>query len=147
NLNGDLRLIVADLGSGAKCDLSFGPGLHEGMQWTLDGRGVLCVFNGPSHTADLWLADLDGIARRQLTQSMPEDLAGYPFVTPTHVRYLSLDGCTQVPALLFQPRDVAADSGPAVIHIHGGPAWQRMNSWYPEIQWLLARGCTVLSPN
>ena len=148
NLDGDLRLIVADLARGARRDLSIAPGLHEGMCWTADGRGVLCVFNGPGHTADLWLVSLDGAAPRQLTRSMPEELAGYPFVAPSHVYYPSLDGRTQVPALLYRPRAAARDGGrPAVIHIHGGPAWQRMDSWYPEIQWLLARGCAVLCPN
>ncbi len=148
NVNGDLRLVIAELASGTKHDLSIGPGLHEGMRWTADGSGVLCVFNGPGHTPDLWLIDLDGANPRQLTRSMPADLAGYPFVAPTHVYYLSLDGRTQVPALLYRP-DVAARDGarPAVIHIHGGPSWQRMNSWYPEIQWLLSRGCVVLCPN
>jgi dipeptidyl aminopeptidase/acylaminoacyl peptidase len=148
NMNGDLRLAVAEVASGAKRDLSIGPGLHEGMQWAVDGRGVLCVFNGPGHTPDLWLIDLEEAAPRQLTQSMPDDLASYPFVAPTHVYYLSLDGRTQVPALLYRPDAAARDGArPAVIHIHGGPSWQRMNSWYAEIQWLLSRGCTVLCPN
>jgi dipeptidyl aminopeptidase/acylaminoacyl peptidase len=147
NVDGDLRLVVADLASGTKRDLSVGPGLHEGMDWTADGRGVLCVFNGPGHPPDLWLAELGGAVPRQLTRSMPEDLVGYAFVAPTHVRYLSLDGRTQVPALLYRPHAARDGGRPAVIHIHGGPSWQRMNSWYPEIQWLLARGCTVLCPN
>jgi dipeptidyl aminopeptidase/acylaminoacyl peptidase len=149
NVDGDLRLFVADLASGEKRDLSRGPGVHEAPQWADDGR-VLFTYSGPGHPPDLWIAELDGAQPRyrQLTRSLPEELADYKFEAPIHIGYSSLEDRALVRALLYMPRfPPRGQKRPLVIQIHGGPAWQRMNTWYPEIQWLLARGCAVLCPN
>lgn len=150
NVDGSTRPIVADLASGGRRDLTNRPGLYERPQFADGGRRVLYIYSGPGNPPDLWECDLRGPApaHRQLTSSLPGDLADYPFVAPTHVRYLSADGETSVPALFYAPRVAVSGGGrPAVIQIHGGPSWQRMNTWYPEIQWLLSRGCAVLCPN
>jgi dipeptidyl aminopeptidase/acylaminoacyl peptidase len=150
NDGGDLRLLVADLASGARHDLSLGAGVHEAPCWTAHGRGVLFAYSGPGHPPDLWLAELEGAqpSYRQLTRSLPDELADRAFVAPIHIGYPSLADRQIVPALLYVPRNSPRGrKHPLVVQIHGGPAWQRMNTWYPEIQWLLAHGCVVLCPN
>ena len=62
---------------------------------------------------------------------------------PEVLEWKSEDGQT-ISGILYRPAAKFAGPRPVMIQIHGGPAWQRMNTWYPEIQWLLARGCAVL---
>lgn len=110
-----------------------------------DSQSVIFVHENPHHPADLWRVALDDGQLTQLTNSLPADLDVSEFVTPQMVTYPSLDG-TPIPAILYKPKNASADS-PAVVVIHGGPAWHLGFYWNPIMSHMAARGWTVIAPN
>ena len=115
--------------------------------FTLDGQSILFIHENPRQPPDLWLAALDDGHLTQLTDSLPAELKSAEFVAPEAVTYPSLDG-TPIPAMLYTPKDsVPHDSRPAVVIIHGGPAWHMGFYWLPFIAHLASRGWTVIAPN
>ncbi|MEM3515466.1 MAG: S9 family peptidase [Saccharolobus sp.] len=75
----------------------------------------------------------------RLTNSM-DDVRGN-FVKPKKVSYDS-NGIT-IHALLYEK----GNEEKGVVYIHGGPDWECVNSFNPEIQFLLAKGFKVICPN
>ena len=115
--------------------------------FTLDGQSILFIHENPRQPPDLWLAALDDGHLTQLTDSLPAELKSAEFVIPEPVTYPSLDG-TPIPAMLYTPKDsVPHASRPAVVIIHGGPAWHMGFYWLPFIAHLASRGWTVIAPN
>jgi dipeptidyl aminopeptidase/acylaminoacyl peptidase len=53
----------------------------------------------------------------------------------------------QISGLLYLPPTPAPAPFPLVVHIHGGPAWQFTDRYYPLVNLLVARGWAVLQPN
>jgi len=113
--------------------------------FTLDGQSVLFVYENPHQPPDLWLAALDDGQLSQLTNSMPAELKSAEFIVPEAVAYPSLDG-TPIPAMLYKPKNAGAKS-PAVVIVHGGPAWHMGFYWNPFLAHLASRGWTVIAPN
>ena len=115
--------------------------------FTMDGKSVLFVYENPHQPPDLWLAALDDGRLTQLTNSLPAELkaAESEFIIPEPVTFPSLDG-TPIPALLYKPKGAGPHS-PAVVVIHGGPAWHFGYYWHPFMAHLASRGWTVLAPN
>lgn len=122
-----------------------GAGVHYFPQFTSDS--VVILYEDPRHPCDLWKINLEDGAMQQLTNSLPNRIAvrDAEFIQPEEVWYTGKDG-TQVPALLYRPKDASKDS-PAVINIHGGPNWLYKFLWEPMMSHLASRGWTVLAPN
>jgi dipeptidyl aminopeptidase/acylaminoacyl peptidase len=80
-----------------------------------------------------------------LTDSLPAGLKSAEFVIPEPVTYPSLDG-TIIPGMLYKSKNSGAHS-PAVVVIHGGPAWHLAYYWHPFMAHLASRGWTVIAPN
>jgi dipeptidyl aminopeptidase/acylaminoacyl peptidase len=120
------------------------PGVHYLPHFTPDGKQIIFAFDNPSHPDDLWsLSHADG-RFTQLTHSLPQELADFPFSMPEEITYPAMDG-TPVPALLFKPVDPTP--GPAALLIHGGPDWFFEMTWYPLMAHMASRGWVVLVPN
>jgi dipeptidyl aminopeptidase/acylaminoacyl peptidase len=113
--------------------------------FSADGRSIFFIYENPRQPPDLWLAALDDGQVTQLTDSLPAELKSAEFVFPEAVTYPSLDG-TIIPAMLYKPQNAGAHS-PAVVVIHGGPAWHLAYYWHPFIAHLTSRGWTVIAPN
>lgn len=113
--------------------------------FTLDGNSILFAYENPRQPPDLWRAALDDGHLSQLTNSLPAGLKSAQFVAPEAVTYPSLDG-TPIPAMLYKPKDAGTRS-PAVVVVHGGPAWHMGFYWHPFIAHLTSRGWTVIAPN
>jgi dipeptidyl aminopeptidase/acylaminoacyl peptidase len=122
---------------------SLHPGLHAHPRFTPDGQHLLFLFENPQNPPDLWSLALETGLFRPLTRSLPADLdlSGLPL--PVEILYPGLDD-VQVPALLYRPGTAPA---PAVVNVHGGPAWQYALDWNPFMSHLASRGWTVLAPN
>jgi dipeptidyl aminopeptidase/acylaminoacyl peptidase len=113
--------------------------------FTRDSQAIVFIHEDPRRPSDLWLAALDDGHLTQLTNSLPADVDLSEFVTPQTVTYPSLDG-TPIPAILYKPKNASANS-PAVVVIHGGPAWHLAFYWNPIMSHMAARGWTVIAPN
>jgi len=138
------HLLVVDLETGQYGQHKIGSGIHHTPRWAPDGQVVDLVFESPHTPPDAWRVHLDGRAS-QITHTDAAGLELEQLIPPQEITYPALDG-RQVPALLYQPRQVK-QSGPAVIYLHGGPNWLAQIEWMPFIQHMLSRGWTVLAPN
>jgi dipeptidyl aminopeptidase/acylaminoacyl peptidase len=125
--------------------LEAGEGIHNEPVFTPDGKHVIFIFNSPSQPPDLWSLNIESGAFRQLTKSLPDELADATFATPREIRYTGMDGVS-VPALLSLPTGVKFPA-PAVILIHGGPTFHYQAMWHPLLAHLASRGWIVLAPN
>ncbi len=131
--------------NGTRTQVQTEAGFAHWPTFTLDGQSILFVYENPRQPPDLWLAALDDRHLTQLTDSLPAELKSAEFVTPEAMTYPSLDG-TPIPAMLYTPKDSGPHS-PAVVVIHGGPAWHMGFYWLPFIAHLASRGWTVIAPN
>jgi dipeptidyl aminopeptidase/acylaminoacyl peptidase len=138
-------LAVLDLQSRAHTTHEVGPGMHYQPRFTNDGRHLVFLFESPCHPCDLWQLSLNDGGLRQLTESLPLDLAEASFAMPQSVVYPSLDG-QNVPALLYRAPSPRTGR-PAVVYLHGGPDEQTEVTWHPLVQHMVSRGWTVLAPN
>ncbi len=139
------ELAVRDLAAGSTATYRVAPGVHYRPEFALGGEALFFVFDDPSHPCDLWRLSLRDGSLAPVSQSLPPELHGAPFVVPEQVCYPSLDG-RSVPALLYRPPQ-AAGPVPAVVYVHGGPNWLTQVTWDPLIQHMVSRGWAVLAPN
>lgn len=133
-----------DLRSGETREISVGAGNHYCPVVAPDGSAVYCVLSAPDRPGEVYRVDLRDGAAARLTDSLPADLAGHPFMSGRHVRYTSRDHLAEVPALLVEPEE---PNGAAVVIVHGGPTWHHSNEWDPLRQAFVAAGVTVIHPN
>ncbi|BFH72332.1 S9 family peptidase [Sulfurisphaera javensis] len=112
--------------------------LNEGFIVGLKSDEESLYFIYSNHESSYNLYKYDGKLSR-LTNSM-NGVKG-EFVKPSHVEYNS-DGI-KIHALLYSKGN--EDKG--VIYIHGGPDWECVNSFNPEIQFLVNKGFKVICPN
>ena len=110
-----------------------------------DDNSIIFIYENPSKPPDLWKASLIDGNLTQLTNSLPTEFKSEEFVFPETISYPSLDD-TPIPALIYKPR-TACPKSPAVVMIHGGPAFHFGFYWFPLICHLASRGWTVIAPN
>jgi len=139
------KIIVHTLGDDTSQEFRVETGVHYKPHFTPDGKSVIFAFNNPRHPPDFWMLDLASATLRQLTHSLPTEMADVPFIMPQEITFPGMDG-TPVPALLFKSEG-ADENTPAVVVIHGGPNWHFQVEWYPFMIHLASRGWTVIAPN
>ncbi|HET6372878.1 MAG TPA: S9 family peptidase, partial [Candidatus Polarisedimenticolia bacterium] len=123
-------------------------GVVSNVQFSRDGRRLLCKVESSVEPGDLWLHDTAASATSRVTHSSLAGIKKTDLVEPEIVSYKSFDGL-DVPALLYIP---SAEKGasplrPAIVNIHGGPEGQSRPTWQPVMQFFLNRGYAVLAPN
>ncbi len=97
----------------------------------------------------VFVADLEPVQLRQVTDAMLGRLPDEVFLAPELVTIPSFDGLP-VPAWLYRPRTSAPGGRiPAVLSIHGGPEGKERPNYTCGgfYQYLLSRGIAVLAPN
>jgi dipeptidyl aminopeptidase/acylaminoacyl peptidase len=126
------------------------PALPQGVipeiTWSQDGKRVAFTLNAPNDAPDVWVWDVE---EKVLWRATRSSLGGIPretFVAPSVVRYPTFDG-REVPAFLYLPQGEQKRNLPVVIHVHGGPEGQARPIFNPVIQYLVAHGYAVLTPN
>ncbi len=133
-------IVIKDLRSGERRILKVGSGVHHAIAPV--EKGIVAIYSSGRRTPDLWLISWDEKAK-QLTNGMPEDINVSELVEPKAVKYKSLDGL-EVPALLYEP---AGERIAGLVHVHGGPTAQVLNTWSPIIQFIVGCGFVVIAPN
>src|SRR6266566_1653141 len=68
------------------------------------------------------------------------------FVSPALVHYPTFDE-REIPAFLFAPQEGQPSELPVVVYVHGGPESQFRPTFNSVIQYLVARGYAVFTPN
>ena len=108
--------------------------------WSPDGRRLAVSASSPTEPPGLWVWESGQV--RPVWR--PDCLL--PTVPFRLVEWDS-DG-RRIPGWLALPPGPAPSAGhPAVVWVHGGPAWQTRANFRPDMQALLAKGCAVLMPN
>jgi len=123
-------------------------GVLTGLDFSPDGKSLAIGLTTATTAGDVWSWDVSG---GQLTRWTTSELGGLDpakLAEPTLVRFKSFDGLS-VPALVYRPKNVAADARtPVIVDIHGGPENQTRPGWNPGAQYFAdTLGATVILPN
>jgi dipeptidyl aminopeptidase/acylaminoacyl peptidase len=143
NRRGKLDLAVTEVNSGKTVDLKVGHGVYSRPQWSPDNLFINVEFEDPTLPPDLYRIEVASGKSKQLTFSNPPALARQKLAVPEEVNYQSFDGLV-IAALLYKPKN---SNGAALVHPHGGPTEQFGYTWEILIQYLVAKGYTILCPN
>lgn len=147
NHNGAADLYLLKVESGEMQLLRAANGWHSLPQWRSDRHWLTVEFESPTMLPDVWRVDATTGEAQPVTFSTPPALAAAGMVEPEFVTYQS-SGEATIPALLFRPRAATADSPcPAVVYPHGGPTDEYARTFDMVVQWLVAKGYAVLTPN
>jgi len=145
-IGGKNHLAVIKLSNRSVVNYLVDEGVHYRPKYSPDEDTILCIFDNPKKTSDLWRLSSKQGDCHQITNSMPDYFDDSKLIVPEEIQYPSLDGAL-VPALLYKSSEREKQSPPAVIYIHGGPSWITQVTWDPNIQYMVNRGWTVLAPN
>jgi dipeptidyl aminopeptidase/acylaminoacyl peptidase len=143
NRRGKLDLAVTDIKSGKTENLKVGSGVYSRPHWSPDGAYITVEYEDPLVPPDLYRVEVANGKTKQLTFSNPPALARNKLIMPEEVTYKSYDGL-EIAGLLYKPKH---SNGAALVHPHGGPTEQFGYTWEILIQYLAAKGYTVLCPN
>ena len=143
NRAGSLELDLVDTIGGESETVMGGQGCITRPCWSPHGQFLTVEYESPFQPADLFRLDLSTHKKTQLTFSQIPAVARLKLVSPELVHYPSRDGL-EIPAFLYQP---VRSNGAAIVYLHGGPNDQYLNFWDIFIQYLAAKGYTVLAPN
>lgn len=117
-----------------------------------DGRRLAIVHDVANHPPELYVSDADDSDDMAVVTNTPtEAWSSFPWVKPEIVHFRADDG-TMVPARIYRPSDMGAESnGAGVIFVHGAGYLHNVHnywsSYYREYQFnhfLAANGYTVL---
>ncbi len=126
----------------------FPPGIVNSIKFSPDSKHVYFLFSGSRVSSDVFRYSVAEDNFEQITHSISRDIDVSRFIDGRTVNYKSKADDTNLRALLFLPGDGGEEKRlPAVLQIHGGPAWQASNYWNPLRQMLLSRGIAVIAPN
>jgi len=126
----------------------FAAGFVHSIKFSPDSKHVYFLFSGSKVSSDVFRYSIEEDSFEQMTHSIPGDIEVSRFIDGTKVNYRSMADGLSITALLFIPEGRKKDERfPAVLEIHGGPAWQASNYWAPLRQMLLSRGIAVIAPN
>jgi len=150
NEDGYSQLALYDVSQGweARKELqapTFPSGVVYQVAWSQNDLRLAITLTTPDDSADVWVWDAgEGIVMR-VTRSSLGGIPRASFVAPSVVRYPTFDG-REIPAFLYLPQGEQRNL-PVVIDVHGGPEGQSRPWFNSVIQYLVARGYAVLSPN
>ena len=152
NVDGNTDVYVHELASGKTEPLTLPTGVNSlgGAEsaFTRDGSRLLYIHNGPDAPADAWVYDFNAARSQQVTHALVAGVRSEDMVTPSLVHYPSRDGKWQLSALVYVPYNMVRNKqNAAVVHVHGGPASQTVNSFNRGIQYLTNQGYMVIAPN
>ncbi|PYE92515.1 dipeptidyl aminopeptidase/acylaminoacyl peptidase [Rhizobium sp. PP-F2F-G38] len=122
-----------------------GPVHVELSGFSRDGRFVSVAVSDEGRPLQFQLFDLLNGSIHRIARS-PLDRRGKRFCRNEPVQFTSRDGRV-IPAFLTLPNGASKDPGPAIVHVHGGPAERDIWAYDLEKQFLGSRGYAVLSIN
>lgn len=148
NTNGTIRLVVVDLAEGtARTLVNPDMGVVSKPAWSPDGQEIAFLWESPTGPADLWVVDVASGTTRKLTRSDAAERLAEGMVAPEKVTYRSFDGL-EISAYLYSPPErVPGERYPALLHIHGGPTMQYLDTYAADVQYFVRKGYVVLMPN
>lgn len=128
--------------------VSSGEGYVESLKFSEDSKTLYYLFSGSRVSSALHNYSIVDGQDELVASSMPEGVDTSTFVDGKEITLSSGEDGLPVKALLYLPRNWDGKTRlPAMVHIHGGPAWQALNAWNPVIQSIVSMGAAVIGPN
>lgn len=123
-------------------------GVLTGLEFSPDGTRLAIGLSTPTYAGDVFAFNLADGAIERWTSSEMGALQRSQLAEPRLIRFDSFDGLS-VPAFVYRPRNIAADTRtPVIIDIHGGPESQTRPLWNPGAQYFAEMlGATIILPN
>lgn len=124
-------------------------GDHDVYAWsaTPDATRVVVAVATPTNIGDLFLLDVAGKKRTQLTRVNEKLFSELNVTAPETIWYQSFDG-KKIEAWVQKPPNFdASKKYPLILNIHGGPHAAYGFTFDHEFQWMAAKGYIVLYPN
>lgn len=143
NHGGAIELGLLAVENGEYRCLRGGKGVHSHPYWSPDEKFLTFEYEDPLHPPEIFRIDLENGQIEQVTYSLLPALAAVERVMPEAISYRSTDGM-EIPAFLFQPNK---PNRAAIVHPHGGPSSQYAYEWDILVQYLVAKGYTLIAPN
>jgi len=144
---GETQIFRADLVSHSLSPLTSGPRSVHALDVHASTRKMVYLANDFRHLDDLYIANLDGSAERQLTHGNASLWSQLELQAVERLPYKSSDGWSVdgffVKPLGWQP----GKKYPLVLVIHGGPEGMFGVDWYHEFQVYAAKGWAVFFCN
>lgn len=140
---------VRDLShAGKEKRIPSGEGFVDGLKFSHDSRQLYYLLSSNSFHSELFRHTMGEEMLERLTHSGPEGIDTSRFVVGHEVTLKSRADGLPLKALLYLPKEWDGKSKlPAMVYIHGGPAWQTLNNWDPKIQVIVSMGAAVIGPN
>ena len=148
NADASTELTLLDTRTGQPVRLSGLPAGNLGqVRFNADETRIAFTVSSDTSPNDVYTADLTTGQARRLVTALNPDINEADLVEARIVRYAATDG-TIIPGVLYRPRGAsAANPGPAIVLVHGGPGGQSTRGYSPMIQHLVNHGYTVLAAN
>jgi dipeptidyl aminopeptidase/acylaminoacyl peptidase len=143
NKSGTINLAVIDSTNGEPATLGSDEGCYSNPQWSPNGSFITYEFESPVRNPEIYRLDLENNQVTQLTFSALPAMRANNLLMPEKVRYTSYDGL-EIPAFLYKP---VKSNKAGIVFVHGGPTGQALLEWDLVVQYLVAKGYTVLDPN
>jgi dipeptidyl aminopeptidase/acylaminoacyl peptidase len=143
NVNGSVHLAQINSMTDEVITLRSGDGYHSNPQWAPDGTFLTFEYESPVSIPEIYRLDIQSNKVIQLTFSILPAMKANKLVMPERVSYPSYDGL-EIPAFIYRPE---YPNKAGIIYVHGGPTGQSMFEWDLMVQYLLAKGYTILAPN
>ncbi|MEH3108146.1 MAG: prolyl oligopeptidase family serine peptidase [Sphingomonas fennica] len=123
-------------------------GVLTALKFSPDGRTLAIGLTAATSPGDVWSWPVAGGDLTRWTMSELGELDPAALAEPELVRFRSFDGLS-VPAFVYRPKGVAADTRtPVIIDIHGGPEAQTRPVWNYGAQYFAdVLKATVILPN
>jgi len=119
----------------------------KGLALSDDEHLLAVTMSSGTQPTSLWILDIKDMTNWRATGVDFAGLDPSTFVEPTLHRFNSFDGLS-VPYFRYIPIGVAPANGwPTILMIHGGPESQNRPDFDPVIQFYLAAGFAVVTPN
>ncbi|MEM7028235.1 MAG: S9 family peptidase [Chloroflexota bacterium] len=148
NVDGYSQLYLGDLAQNTDRYIDGLPdGIIGHLQFSPDGKHVICNVETPTHNPDIWQVDLQSGDCQQVTFSNRAGIDFQTLVKPTSIVFPSFDAL-EIPAYYYQPQTPPpADGYPCILYVHGGPASQTRPDFDVRFQYFLGQGYAILATN
>jgi dipeptidyl aminopeptidase/acylaminoacyl peptidase len=143
NESGIMDIVLVNPANGEITTLIAEEGVHSNPQWAPDGSFISFEFESPVRSPEIYRMDLNTRQITQLTFSTLPSLKANKLIVPEGVSYPSFDGLS-IPAFIYKPEK---SNNAGIVYVHGGPTAQSMLEWDLLVQYLVAKGYTLIAPN
>ena len=144
---GRANVAAFDIESGQVKDLVSGNQQVIQFRASPDQSKLVYTLSSPTRLGDLFVADQNGGAPKQLTHFNDALFSKLNLTEPEEISYKSFDGKTIQAWIQKPPGFEATKKYPLILNIHGGPHTAYGYLFFHEFQWMAAKGYVVLFPN